>query len=768
MVKATTVDADTVFANLVEATKVSAQTITTNDLFANLVQSDKIIAGQQVQPEDVATDGFHGVEISSTGIIANKRVDGRVETVFNIDNQGNAIFAGNLSGASGTFSGDLTGASGSFGGITLGANGLTSTGFTIDVNGNATFSGNIDGASGSFSGTIDATGGTIAGWNINQSSLDNTNNGNSISLSSENGVVISDGTATVEMAARGFSEAGGVSGVGFTQQSPTEQFTVNQSLNASSFNGYNQTYSNDTFETGALGTLVVASGSAIINKSGSVIVDIDNSANLPAKIVAIVENFNGVSNVSLQGQYRISLKKDGMVIATGIRNVSASSSMSGEAVTLTWNFSGSETFTFSGINFQQGTYTIHASYENIAMYWQTGSGFSGGGNITALDITLNTSRAAANGITLSIPAAITEFTLDGIQVGKSSSQYIKLIANPATTTANVMEVGGTVYFDGDVEITGTLTAGTSVGAQGAAGPTGPTGATGPQGAAGPQGVTGPIGGSGPQGVTGPVGPQGLQGPMGPSGPVGAKGDKGDTGADSTVAGPQGPKGDKGDKGDTGAQGVTGPIGPRGYQGFQGVKGTKGDKGDQGDTGAKGDQGVTGPIGVKGAQGATGPAGAKGDQGVTGPTGAQGVTGPVGPTGPQGVTGPTGAQGIAGSSVEHIALNPIAFDAVCGNASMQNAYIVIPSGQYTNWEIIGLQASYGATTETTNIDFALLETNSSGVDTTLTSYTHTGGNKFKQVTGLSIPVTSNRHLRLSVTNGAFTNGKGYTITLILQG
>lgn len=63
---------------------------------------------------------------------------------FVIDDNGNAFFKGDITGASGTFSGSITGASGTFGGVTLGNSGLSSSQFSIDTNGNASFGGALD------------------------------------------------------------------------------------------------------------------------------------------------------------------------------------------------------------------------------------------------------------------------------------------------------------------------------------------------------------------------------------------------------------------------------------------------------------------------------------------------------------------------------------------------------------------------------------------------------------------------------------------------
>ena len=105
-------------------------------------------------------------------------------------------------------------------------------------------------------------------------------------------------------------------------------------------------------------------------------------------------------------------------------------------------------------------------------------------------------------------------------------------------------ITGNIILDGDLAVSGALTApGLEV----------PQGPQGPQGEAGAQGPQGEPGAQGPQGPQGVPGPQGNTGVTGPEGPVGAPG----------LQGPQGPKGDKGDAGTSGASGPQGSVGPAG-------------------------------------------------------------------------------------------------------------------------------------------------------------------------------------------------------------
>lgn len=123
-------------------------------------------------------------------------------------------------------------------------------------------------------------------------------------------------------------------------------------------------------------------------------------------------------------------------------------------------------------------------------------------------------------------------------------------------------IDGNVILNGDLAVSGTLTA------------------------LGFEGTPGPVGPQGPQGEPGPAGPQGAQGPQGPQGSQGETGQRG-------------PQGQPGQTGDPGPQGATGPQGPQGAQGQQGLQGQTGQQGAKGDTGATGATGPQGPQGLPG-------------------------------------------------------------------------------------------------------------------------------------------------------------------------
>lgn len=123
---------------------------------------------------------------------------------FEIDNLGNAMFSGRLSGATGTFSGSLSAASGTFGGTLSSANG-TFTGNLSAVGG--TFSGTLSAAGGTFKGDISAasgtftgklSGNTITGGTITGSSITgNTISGGTINGTTITGVTMNSGTINI-------------------------------------------------------------------------------------------------------------------------------------------------------------------------------------------------------------------------------------------------------------------------------------------------------------------------------------------------------------------------------------------------------------------------------------------------------------------------------------------------------------------------------------------------------------------------------------------
>jgi hypothetical protein len=118
-------------------------------------------------------------------------------------------------------------------------------------------------------------------------------------------------------------------------------------------------------------------------------------------------------------------------------------------------------------------------------------------------------------------------------------------------------IDGDIILNGDLSVSGTLTAPELVGTPGPPGPQGPQGEPGPIGPQGQQGDPGAQGPQGPQGNTGAVGPEGSAGAPGAKGDKGDKGDAGATGAQGSQ-GPQGLPGPQGNPGPTGPQGVPGP------------------------------------------------------------------------------------------------------------------------------------------------------------------------------------------------------------------
>jgi hypothetical protein len=78
---------------------------------------------------------------------------------FYVDVNGDAFFAGDITGSSGTFSGNLSAAGGTFTGTLIGVNGY--------------FSGDITGATGTFNGAINAISGNIGTWQITPLGLSN-------------------------------------------------------------------------------------------------------------------------------------------------------------------------------------------------------------------------------------------------------------------------------------------------------------------------------------------------------------------------------------------------------------------------------------------------------------------------------------------------------------------------------------------------------------------------------------------------------------------
>lgn len=118
---------------------------------------------------------------------------------FDIDTNGNAVFAGKLEAASGTFEGELraasgtfsgrlSAASGSFSGDITGSNGIFS-GTLSAVDG--TFAGELRGANGTFSGTL--SGGTISGGTISGTTI----TGGTISGTTITGVTMNSGTINI-------------------------------------------------------------------------------------------------------------------------------------------------------------------------------------------------------------------------------------------------------------------------------------------------------------------------------------------------------------------------------------------------------------------------------------------------------------------------------------------------------------------------------------------------------------------------------------------
>lgn len=98
---------------------------------------------------------------------------------FVIDDDGNAFFKG-----------DITGASGTFGDVTIDTNGISSTNFSIDSDGNVAIAGNITGSTGTFGGTV--SGATVIGGVI---SVPTNDSNRKFYVDSQGSVYISDQAA---------------------------------------------------------------------------------------------------------------------------------------------------------------------------------------------------------------------------------------------------------------------------------------------------------------------------------------------------------------------------------------------------------------------------------------------------------------------------------------------------------------------------------------------------------------------------------------------
>ena len=108
----------------------------------------------------------------------------------------------------------------------------------------------------------------------------------------------------------------------------------------------------------------------------------------------------------------------------------------------------------------------------------------------------------------------------------------------------------------------------------------------------------------------------------------------------------------------------------------------------GPQGPAGPQGPSGFNGTNGATGATGPAGPQGPQGI------QGLTGATGATGPSGITTLNDTNLYTNSSANYVLNGQINFTyATCdvGDALLNGAHIIIPTGDLINSNINIIQA-----------------------------------------------------------------------------
>jgi len=167
--------------NIISANNIIAGSINSNLIAANTIVAGNI-AANTITTDLLATDAITSLNYSYTsgdysdaGTFFNLSDGSITSAQFAIDSSGNASFAGDISGASGTFTGDLSGSNISGGTIDIG--GSDSTSFHVDSSGNmwlgaSTYAGAaskfrvssagvLTASSATITGTINATGGYI-------------------------------------------------------------------------------------------------------------------------------------------------------------------------------------------------------------------------------------------------------------------------------------------------------------------------------------------------------------------------------------------------------------------------------------------------------------------------------------------------------------------------------------------------------------------------------------------------------------------------------
>lgn len=145
--------------NVINATNIISNSITTDVIAANAITANEIAAAT-ITTSELATDAITSLnysytsgDYSNSGTFFNLSDGSIISAQFAIDSSGNASFAGDISGASGTFTGDLSGGS-----IDIG--GSDSTSFHVDSSGNM-WVGNASYSSAPFK--VDSSGNLIVG-----------------------------------------------------------------------------------------------------------------------------------------------------------------------------------------------------------------------------------------------------------------------------------------------------------------------------------------------------------------------------------------------------------------------------------------------------------------------------------------------------------------------------------------------------------------------------------------------------------------------------
>jgi hypothetical protein len=297
-------------------------------------------------------------------------------------------------------------------------NGLTWDGTDLTINGGGTFTGTLLAADGIFEGTITAESGEIGGWSIGTNTLSSVNN--AVILDSQNKKI------TIKNAA-------GAASVIMSQ--------------ADTFSSFGGTYLNGPFT--AASATISGGGPTTYNRL------IASNAILGASTPSGVNVFFSVTEKTVNGTEAIGVSSNvnylTLVYSWYLKNTSTN-----EIITV---YSDSASSTTSnnkayivGYNLG-GSVIIPGSGQNWDLYQRITWNYGGTTSVTATLLLYPEGQWLAEEVT-----KFTEIIDGGIQLGYSPTRYVKMHkSGKPTSISTMMEVGGNVVINGDLDVNGALT-----------------------------------------------------------------------------------------------------------------------------------------------------------------------------------------------------------------------------------------------------------------------------------------------------------------------